>query len=120
MWTYNYTDQLYHYGVPGMKWGVKKARTVYDKVLTNKRKKNKRDYILGEVQNLPNPSYDRHRKAKADYNRNDTKLAWKQAINKAKLDPQYKNSAEYKQIKQQNAKRIVAEMLGTITKPKSM
>jgi hypothetical protein len=29
MWQYNYTDELCHYGVKGMKWGVRKDSKAY-------------------------------------------------------------------------------------------
>lgn len=37
MWQYNYTDELYHYGVPGMRWGhrnrqIKEARANLSKL----------------------------------------------------------------------------------------
>ena len=28
MWTYNYTNELYHHGVKGMKWGVRKQNKI--------------------------------------------------------------------------------------------
>ena len=32
MWQYNHTDELYHYGVKGMKWGVRRNSKAYQKM----------------------------------------------------------------------------------------
>lgn len=41
MWNYNYSNELYHYGVLGMKWGRRKARG--SSSTTSSRRKSKSD-----------------------------------------------------------------------------
>lgn len=109
--------ELYHHGVKGMKWGVRKARKAYDTVLDRKRKKSKRDYVSGRINDATNPKgspsdqFKKTKKARHEYGRNDAKLAWKQAKNKAKMDPEYKNSDEYKEIKRKNAIAVTEDVL---------
>lgn len=68
MWKYNNTDELYHYGVIGMHWGVRKAANdyyksgeKYGKYLKNVDKRNK--YIAKRFVKDQNTT-DENRKAK--------------------------------------------------------
>lgn len=45
MWTYIYTDELYHYGVKGMKWGIRKDKRSGSAKSTN------REIIVAKTKN---------------------------------------------------------------------
>ena len=38
MWEYNYNDELYHYGVLGMRWGIRRSKSGSSKLFGKKRK----------------------------------------------------------------------------------
>ena len=55
MWNYNYFNELYHYGVKGMKWGVRKDRG-YSYKVNNGRLTMKKGSNLHRVTARPNES----------------------------------------------------------------
>lgn len=79
MWTYISAHELYHYGVKGMRWGVRKARKENEKIDKsfknwNTNAKNKANAIdLGKKANSARMDYERDSKNK------DKKKAYKQA-----------------------------------------
>ena len=52
MWKYNHTDELYHYGVLGMRWGHRKNQAVNNAYKAYKQ--SKKEYRKESVKNLKN------------------------------------------------------------------
>lgn len=133
-------EELYHHGVKGQKWGVRryqnedgslteagkkkyltKGREVYDKFLDRTRKRNKRQHNWQRFRNMTDPTYpgeglDKIVSVEKNYKRSDVNLAWKQAKNKAKMDSSYKQSAEYKKAKQEWSRLATEETLERLIK----
>lgn len=96
MWQYNYTpnsDDIMHYGVIGMKWGVRKGRNLGESLRTRRLKRsikaNEKD-----VQSLRKAGYKTEADAVA-------KVGQKQSEKLKKSQERDKAKADYKQQKQE-------------------
>lgn len=96
MWEYNHTDELYHYGVKGMKWGVRKSEQktseLYSKKAAYKQAKKEYSKSFNKAYNRSAAAYSpfkKHRQA------NDER--WRDAADKAKKVAEAKDA--YKSAK---------------------
>lgn len=108
MWQYNYSNELYHYGVKGMKWGVRRAR--HPEISTAKRvykdaKKDLRRAVRNErrsgltavgVNRLQKYGEMQNKRRDAEIKALDAKVAYK--VSKAKNEKQAAK-AEFKAYK---------------------
>lgn len=112
MWEYKPTpspDELYHYGVLGMKWGKRKARPISD--TRKKFDSAKKEYK--QAKKAYNKSYNKAYNYSASHpitqwgggkNRKQADANWDDAFNKAKAQNKARNA--YKQAKKDRAQKI--------------
>lgn len=127
MWQYTHSNELYHYGVKGMKWGQRRAATRIGKAdntirsIEAIRKSNElfRDTNAENLKNKYSGTGKFGQKKlkyglasnKAGFNMSETTNRFMIAKQKAKKDKTYKNSEEYKKAKSDYSKQTARDYI---------
>lgn len=109
-------SELYHHGILGMKWGVKRAnRTISRANMSRKNNKNTYDQMNKESIETYGDNKKKLKKDlasnKAMYDTSEVANKYAIAKSKAKLDKSYKDSNEYKTAKMAYSKQRTQQML---------